>query len=126
MKLIPIKVECHSGYKADEYPICFYWENIKFQIMEIADRWYQSKEAPDMPIADYFKVRTAGKSIYILKHELESDRWFLVSKKEAALRYSINLNNKVTCQQETFQPKKSHVFEFLRPHFILPEIITLQ
>lgn len=90
MKLIPVKVECHSGYKADEYPICFYWKNIKFEIKEIADRWYQAQEAPDMPVADYFKVRTAGKSIYILKHELQSDQWFVVSPDEAVIPYSLN------------------------------------
>ncbi|HZK95998.1 MAG TPA: hypothetical protein VFC67_17495 [Prolixibacteraceae bacterium] len=32
MNLIPIKVECHSGYKADEYPVCFYLENVKCEI----------------------------------------------------------------------------------------------
>jgi hypothetical protein len=33
---------------------------------------------PDWPVADYFKVRTAGKNIYILKYELKSDQWFIV------------------------------------------------
>ena len=42
MKLVPIKVECHSGYKADEYPVCFYLEHIKYAIDEISDRWYQA------------------------------------------------------------------------------------
>jgi hypothetical protein len=90
MKLIPIKVECHSGYKADEYPICFYWENTKFEIKEISDRWYQIRATPDAPVANYFKVRTAGKSIYILKHELESDQWFVVSPNESVITYSLN------------------------------------
>ncbi|MDO8928430.1 MAG: cytoplasmic protein [Bacteroidota bacterium] len=90
MKLIPIKVECHSGYKADEYPICFYWENIKFEISEISDRWYQIRATPNAPVANYFKVRTAGKSKYILKHELKSDQWFVVSPDESVIPYSLN------------------------------------
>jgi len=79
MNLIPIKVECHAGSKADEYPVCFYIGKIKFEITDIADRWYQAKATPDWPIANYFKVRTAGKNIYILKHEHKSDQWFLVT-----------------------------------------------
>lgn len=90
MKLIPIKVECHSGYKADEYPVSFYWDDIKFEIKEIADRWYQARATPDSPVADYFKVRTASKSIYIIKHELKSDQWFLVTPDDPLLRFSSN------------------------------------
>jgi hypothetical protein len=90
MKLIPVKVECHSGYKADEYPICFYWLDLKYEIIEIADRWYQTKATPDWPIANYFKVRTAGKQEFILKHELQNDQWFLVNPNEAVFTYSLN------------------------------------
>ena len=43
---IPIEVECHSGYKADEYPKCFYRDDEKFEIKEISDRWYQG----DLPL----------------------------------------------------------------------------
>lgn len=90
MKLIPVKVECHSGYKADEYPICFYWQDISFEITEIADRWYQARATPDWPVADYFKVRTAGKQEFILKHELETDQWFLVRPDEDVFNYLLN------------------------------------
>jgi hypothetical protein len=87
MNLIPIIVECHSGYKADEYPICFYWDNTKIEIKEILDRWYQSHPSPDWPVADYFKVRTAGNAKYIIKHELKQDRWFLVTGDEPVIRF---------------------------------------
>lgn len=90
MKLIPIKVECHSGYKSDEYPICFYWANVRFNIKEIADRWYQAYEAKDSPVADYFKVRSADNTEYIIKHELKNDLWFLVSSDEPIFRFSSN------------------------------------
>lgn len=79
MNLIPIKVECHDGYKSDEFPICFYIGKIKFEITDIGDRWFQTKETPDWPVADYFKVRTNSKNVYILKHEKKSGQWFLVT-----------------------------------------------
>jgi len=90
MFLIPIKVECHSGYKADEFPICFYWENIKFEINEISDRWYHSDPTPEGPVADYFKVCTLGNSKYIIKHEMGGDQWFIVSHEKAVIPYSSN------------------------------------
>lgn len=90
MKLIPIRVECHSGYKADEYPVTFFLDEIKYEIKEIADRWYQAKATTDWPVADYFKVRTASKSIFIIKHELKSDQWFLVTPEDPLIRFSSN------------------------------------
>lgn len=79
MNLIPIKVECHSGYKADEYPKCFYWKDEKFEIKEISDRWYQGDLNPESPVANYFKVNTIHDRQYVIKHEVESDRWYLIT-----------------------------------------------
>jgi len=84
--LIEIIVESHSGYKANEYPKRFYWDNIPFEIEEIIDRWYQRGMDPEMPDANYFKVRTTDKKIYILRHETEQDNWYLWIRGE-----SINL-----------------------------------
>ena len=77
-ELIPIKVECHAGYKADEYPVRFSWEGALFEIHEILDRWYQGDTSPEFMLADYYKVQTSTSGQFILKHEIESDRWFLV------------------------------------------------
>jgi len=90
MNLIPIKVECHSGYKADEYPVCFYLDNSKFEIREVSDRWYQLDTSPDLPVADYFKVITSGNIKYIIKHELTMDQWFLVTTEQPVIRFSFN------------------------------------
>lgn len=90
MKLIPIQVEFHPGYKAGEYPTNFYWMNVKYEIKEISDQWYQTQTTPDSPMANYFKVRTASKSIYIIKHDLESDQWFLVKDEKPGFGFSSN------------------------------------
>jgi len=81
--LIPIKVECHSGYKADEYPTGFYWDKVHFDIEEITDRWYQGDRNPDWPVADYFKVVTTKNQHFLLKHEVKADKWYLVVKGES-------------------------------------------
>jgi len=75
--LLPIEVECHSGYKADEYPVRFSWNNLRFDIVEIIDRWYQAFSEAEFPAANYYKVRTNDKKVFILKQETESGKWFL-------------------------------------------------
>jgi hypothetical protein len=77
IRLIPIEVECHSGYKADEYPKYFTRGNDRFEIHEVMDRWYQGETNPEYPVSNYFKVKTTTGVQYIIKHDLESDNWYL-------------------------------------------------
>ena len=78
MKIIPIVVESYAGYKADEYPISFYWNDKKFEIKEISDRWYQSDLTVEWLVVNYFKVRTTTDMQCIIKHDIEIDKWYLV------------------------------------------------
>ena len=77
MTLIPIKVECYAGAKADETPRRFLWEAGLVEVGEVLDRWFQVETQPEWPRADYFKVRGADQREYLLKHDLESEEWFL-------------------------------------------------
>ena len=78
MKQILIKAEQHSDYKANEYPKCFYWKEERLEIKEIIDRWYQGNNDPERPATNYFKVITVFEKKYILKHDIENDKWYLV------------------------------------------------
>ena len=78
MEFIPIKVECHSGYKADEYPSKFTWGYTEFEIIEIIDRWHEGYHNSAPKAVNYFKVKTDLKGSFLLKHEISNDRWFLV------------------------------------------------
>ena len=44
---------------------------------ELLDRWYQVESKPEWPRADYFKVRGVDGREYLVKHDLESDQWYL-------------------------------------------------
>ena len=77
MRLTLIQVECYAGTKADETPRRFIWEGQALEVGEVLDRWYQVESKPEWPRADYFKVRSANDREYLLKHDLESDEWFL-------------------------------------------------
>ena len=77
MKLIPIQVECYAGSKAEETPRRLRWEERLIEVSEVLDRWHQVESRPEWPRADYFKVRGADGREYLIKHDLESDEWFL-------------------------------------------------
>jgi hypothetical protein len=46
-------------------------------VSEVTDRWYQVESKPEWSRADYFKVIAPEQRQYLLKHDLESDEWFL-------------------------------------------------
>ncbi len=80
MKLVPIRVECYAGHKADETPRRFEWEEHWIEIAEVLDRWYQGAGDPEWPIADYFKLLGADGHEYLLKHDRDTDQWHLARK----------------------------------------------
>jgi len=77
MKLTAIRVECYAGQKADESPRRFTCGEEPIEVEEVLDRWHQIESKPEWPRADYFKVRGVDQHQYLLKHDLESDEWFL-------------------------------------------------
>ena len=77
MKLTPIQVESYAGSKADETPRRFTSDELLVEVQEVLDRWHQLESTPEWPRADYFKVRAADGRAYLLKHDLERDKWFL-------------------------------------------------
>jgi hypothetical protein len=77
MRPIPIQVESYAGAKADETPRRFKWEQGLIEVSEVVDRWHRVESQPEWLRADYFKARGADRREYLLKHDLESDAWFL-------------------------------------------------
>ena len=80
MWLTPIQVECYAGHKADETPRRFLWEGTWLEVVDVVDRWYQAAGNPEWPLADYFKVLAADQHEYLLKHDRESDAWYLARR----------------------------------------------
>lgn len=77
MRLSPIHVESYAGARADETPRRFTLEGRLIEIGEVLAQWHQVESTPPWPRADFFKVRAADQRVYLLKHDLESDGWFL-------------------------------------------------
>jgi hypothetical protein len=65
-----VRVDCYSGYKADERPVRLHLTGQALEIAAVEDRWYS-------PGATYFRVLTSDKDRYILRHEEAQDVWSL-------------------------------------------------
>ena len=74
MKL-KMKVECYSGYKADERPRRFAARRPNartYEVKEVLDQWYGVGYQS-------FKVRADDGNLYVLKHHEKDDVWTLES-----------------------------------------------
>lgn len=67
-----VRVEAHSGYKANERPLRFWLEERCYQVLEVADRWY----GPDYV---YFRVRADDGCVYVLRLDERAGEWDLAS-----------------------------------------------
>jgi hypothetical protein len=70
-----IDVQCHSGYKANERPLVFFFQGHRWEISEIVDRWYEGGLKAGSPSADYFKVRTVEGQTFLLRYLSLFDVW---------------------------------------------------
>ena len=65
-----IRVECYSGYRADEHPVRFFLADRPLEILSVEDRWYS-------PAATHFRVSASDGNVYILRHDNAQDTWSL-------------------------------------------------
>ncbi|MFQ6022127.1 MAG: hypothetical protein ACE5NW_05345 [Acidiferrobacterales bacterium] len=65
-----ISVACYAGYRGDETPQRFSIGERDVMVVEVLDRWLASDHR-------YFKVRGDDDGVYILRHEVNADRWEL-------------------------------------------------
>ncbi len=65
-----IRVDCYSGYRAEESPRRFFIGQREVNVTEIIDRWLD-------PTHSYFKLRCDDGGIYILRHNLVDHTWAL-------------------------------------------------
>lgn len=73
-----VRVECYSGYKADQRPVRFYIREHRYRVEEVLDQWYSPEHL-------YFRVRADDGNIYILRHaqNAQDDAWTLESFRRA-------------------------------------------
>jgi len=69
-----VRVECYSGYKADERPLRFAMGARCYEVSQVLDQWYGAD-------ATYFRVRADDGNLYVLRHSStgQQDLWTLES-----------------------------------------------
>ena len=70
-----IPVECYGGYKADERPMAFTFQERRWEVAEIVDRWYEGGLQPGRPQVNHFKVRTVEGNVFLLRYLSLFDAW---------------------------------------------------
>jgi hypothetical protein len=63
-----VRVECYSGYKANERPVRMHMGGRTFEVVAIEDRWYS-------PGATIFRIVADDGDRYVLRHEEAQDVW---------------------------------------------------
>jgi hypothetical protein len=71
-----VRVECYSGYKAEERPVRIVFQAQTLQIAEVEDRWYS-------PGATYFRVLAESGDRYVLRRDDAQDVWSLTAYRAA-------------------------------------------
>ena len=70
-----IEVECYSGHRVNERPTAFTFRGRHLKIAQIVDRWYEGSVEASRPVADYFRVRTCGGEVFLLRYLSLFDAW---------------------------------------------------
>ncbi len=78
MQLEPIQVEAVTDEQGEETPRRLCLDGQWIETGEVLDRWYQEAGAPEWPECRYFKIIGYNFLEYLLKHDLETGRWYLV------------------------------------------------
>ena len=83
-----VRVECYSGFKAEERPIRIVFKSQTLEIVEVEDRWYSRG-------ARYFRVLTESGDRYVLRQEEAQGVWSLTAFRSAGKRVDTKINRSV-------------------------------
>ena len=73
-----IRVECYAGYRGEETPRRFYFDEQAVDIVDVLDRWLS-------PEHRYFKCRGSDDATYILRYDVPAARWELTLYKSGRM-----------------------------------------
>jgi hypothetical protein len=79
MRKIP--VHAHSGYRAEERPICFWLGGERISIRRILRRWYEQGVETGEGARSCFRVEGEDGRAYTLCYRQKEAAWFLLSSR---------------------------------------------
>jgi len=75
-----IEVKCYSGYRVNEHPVSFTFQERNWEVSKIVDRWYEGGRTADQPAQDYFKILTRDGEEFILRYNSLFDAWGILTR----------------------------------------------
>jgi len=69
---MPIRVECHAGYRGEREPRAFWLGERRLTVRDIVDRWFG-------PAQRWFKVDAGDGHAYVLRHDEATGDWELAA-----------------------------------------------
>ncbi len=79
MIMVPVRVECYAGYRAEEEPRVLQVGDKRLEVEQVVDRWHEAGLDPSHSRAEYFKL-LCGSRLIIVKHDLDHHVWYLVTE----------------------------------------------
>jgi hypothetical protein len=83
-----VRVECYSGYKAEERPVRILFETQTLEVAGVEDRWYS-------PGATYFRVQAESGERYVLRRDDAQGVWSLTAYRATGKRVDTKINQSV-------------------------------
>ena len=80
-----LRVESYSGYTANERPVAFTFRGRRWEVDQIVDRWYEGGLEPGRPQVNYFRVKTAEGTVFLLRYVSLFDAWSVWSEESDSL-----------------------------------------
>lgn len=68
MKFETIEVSTRDEYKGPQEPLSFVWRGEEHRIAQIVDRWYEGGIEPTRIPLLYFRVKTVGDEIFLIRY----------------------------------------------------------
>ncbi|MBN1996870.1 hypothetical protein JW935_04900 [candidate division KSB1 bacterium] len=78
MRFKRLTVQCYSGYRGDERPVSFVYEDKTYEIIEIVDRWVEGSLETEKPFVYYFRVLTTMDEFFILRMDPAGGDWHIL------------------------------------------------
>lgn len=71
------EVTAYAGHKGMEAPREVRHRGRSFTVEDVIDKWYEGGPDPEKLMCTYFRVKTSGGAVLLLKLEEETGRWYI-------------------------------------------------
>jgi hypothetical protein len=70
-----IEVVSYCGYRPNERPLSFVYQDKKWEVKDILERWHEASQKAGAPTYSFFKVVTLSGDHFILRYNTRYKTW---------------------------------------------------